>query len=150
MSSKTRQQILLDIVTLHEIDKQEDLVSILHEYGIDVTQATISRDIKQLGLVKVAGSTKKYRYTQVQFREKGLKNKYDNIFKECVLGLQSAGNILVIKTVSGAANSAGAYIDNLMIPTILGTIAGDDTIICVATTEKDAQDALKLFKDMLF
>ena len=124
MSSKTRQQILLDIVTLHEIDKQEDLVSILHEYGIDVTQATISRDIKQLGLVKVAGSTKKYRYTQVQFREKGLKNKYDNIFKECVLGLQSAGNILVIKTVSGAANSAGAYIDNLMIPTILGTIAG--------------------------
>ena len=73
MSSKTRQQILLDIVTLHEIDKQEDLVSILHEYGIDVTQATISRDIKQLGLVKVAGSTKKYRYTQVQFREKGLK-----------------------------------------------------------------------------
>ena len=145
MSSKTRQQILLDIVTLHEIDKQEDLVSILHEYGIDVTQATISRDIKQLGLVKVAGSTKKYRYTQVQFREKGLKNKYDNIFKECVLGLQSAGNILVIKTVSGAANSAGAYIDNLMIPTILGTIAGDDTIICVATTEKDAQDALKLF-----
>jgi transcriptional regulator of arginine metabolism len=64
------------------------------------------------------------------------------------LGLQSAGNILVIKTVSGAANSAGAYIDNLMIPTILGTIAGDDTIICVATTEKDAQDALKLFKDM--
>ncbi len=148
MSSKTRQQILLDIVTLHEIDKQEDLVSILHEYGIDVTQATISRDIKQLGLVKVAGSTNKYRYTQVQFREKGLKNKYDNIFKECVLGLQSAGNILVIKTVSGAANSAGAYIDNLMIPTILGTIAGDDTIICVATTEKDAQDALKLFKDM--
>ena len=148
MSSKTRQQILLDIVTLHEIDKQEDLVSILHEYGIDVTQATISRDIKQLGLVKVAGSTKKYRYTQVQFREKGLKNKYDNIFKECVLGLQSAGNILVIKTVSGAANSAGAYIDNLMIPTILGTIAGDDTIICIATTEKDAQDALKLFKDM--
>ena len=148
MSSKTRQQILLDIVTLHEIDKQEDLVSILHEYGIDVTQATISRDIKQLGLVKVAGSTKKYRYTQVQFREKGLKNKYDNIFKECVLGLQSAGNILVIKTVSGAANSAGAYIDNLMIPTILGTIAGDDTIICVATTEKGAQDALKLFKDM--
>ena len=148
MSSKTRQQILLDIVTLHEIDKQEDLVSILHEYGIDVTQATISRDIKQLGLVKVAGSTKKYRYTQVQFREKGLKNKYDNIFKECVLGLQSAGNILVIKTVSGAANSAGAYIDNLMIPTILGTISADDTIICVATTEKDAQDALKLFKDM--
>lgn len=147
MSNKTRQQMLLDIVTLHEIDKQEDLVSILHEYGIDVTQATISRDIKQLGLVKVAGSTKKYRYTQVQFREKGLKNKYDNIFKECVLGLQSAGNIMVIKTVSGAANSAAAYIDNLMIPTILGTIAGDDTIICVATTEKDAQDAIKLLKD---
>ncbi|MDE6758225.1 MAG: arginine repressor [Clostridia bacterium] len=148
MESKTRQQTLSEIVTLYEIDKQEDLVSILHEYGFDVTQATISRDIKKLGLVKVAGSTKKYRYTQVHVREKGLKNKYDNIFKECVLSLQSAGNILVIKTVSGAANSAGAYIDNLMLPTILGTIAGDDTIIGVATTEKDAQDTLKLLKDM--
>ncbi|MBD5086065.1 MAG: arginine repressor [Clostridiales bacterium] len=147
MANSARQQALLDIVTLYEIDKQEDLVSILHERGFDVTQATISRDIKQLGLVKVAGSTKKYRYTQVHFKEKGLKNKYDNIFKECVLSLQSAGNIIVIKTVSGAANSAGAYLDNLMIPTILGTIAGDDTIICVATTEKDAQDTLKFLKD---
>lgn len=147
MANKTRQQALLEIVTLYEIDKQEDLVTILHDYGFDVTQATISRDIKQLGLVKVAGSTKKYRYTQVNIRERGLKNKYDNIFKECVLSLQSAGNIIVIKTVSGAANSAGAYLDNLMIPSILGTIAGDDTIICVATTEKDAQDTLKLLKD---
>ncbi|MDE5549006.1 MAG: arginine repressor [Clostridia bacterium] len=147
MGNKTRQQVLTEIVMQHEIDKQEDLVKILHTYGYDVTQATISRDIKQLGLVKVAGTTKKYRYAQVNFREKGLKNKYDNIFKECVLSLQSAGNIIVIKTVSGAANSAGAYLDNLMLPTILGTIAGDDTIICVTTTEKDAQDTLKFLKE---
>ena len=147
MSNKTRLQALLEIVRLYEIDKQEDLVDYLHDYGYNVTQATVSRDIKQLGLVKVAGSTKKHRYTQVPFKEKGLKNKYDNIFKGCVLSIQSAGNIIVIKTESGTANSVGAYLDNLTLPAILGTIAGDDTIFCVATTEKDAQDTLKFLKD---
>ena len=134
MSNKTRQQAILDIIEQHELDTQEELASMLQQLGYNVTQATVSRDIKQLGLVKVAGKSKKYRYTQVSYKEHGLHAKYDNIFKESVLSMQNAGNIIVIKTVSGAANSAGAFIERMNLPQLLGTIAGADTIFCVART----------------
>ena len=147
MSNKSRQQTILDIVMSNELDTQEELVTMLQQYGFNVTQATVSRDIKQLGLVKVSGTVKKYRYTRVDYKESGLRNKYDNIFKESVLSMQIAGNIIVIKTVSGAANSAGAFIDHLMIPQILGSIAGDDTIFCATTSEKDAETVLKMLKE---
>ncbi len=147
MSNKSRQQTILDIVMSNELDTQEELVTMLQQYGFNVTQATVSRDIKQLGLVKVSGTVKKYRYTRVDYKESGLRNKYDNIFKESVLSMQIAGNIIVIKTVSGAANSAGAFIDHLMIPQILGSIAGDDTIFCATKSEKDAETVLKMLKE---
>ena len=147
MSNKTRQQAILDIISQSELDTQEELAAMLQQRGYNVTQATVSRDIKQLGLVKVAGTSKKYRYTQVSYKEHGLHAKYDNIFKESVLSMQNAGNIIVIKTVSGAANSAGAYIDRMNLPQLLGSIAGDDTIICIAKTEQDANDVINIIKD---
>ena len=81
MSNKTRQQAILDIIAQNELDTQEELATMLQQRGYNVTQATVSRDIKQLGLVKVAGKSKKYRYTQVSYKEHGLHAKYDNIFK---------------------------------------------------------------------
>lgn len=147
MSSKTRQQAILDIITQNELDTQEELASMLQQRGYNVTQATVSRDIKQLGLVKIAGKSKKYRYTQVSYKEHGLHAKYDNIFKESVLSMQNAGNMIVIKTVSGAANSAGAFIDRMNLPQLLGSIAGDDTIFCVTRTEQDAVDVINIIKD---
>ena len=147
MSNKTRQQAILDIIAQNELDTQEELASMLQQRGYNVTQATVSRDIKQLGLVKVAGQSKKYRYTHVSYNENGLHAKYDNIFKESVLSMQNAGNIIVIKTVSGAANSAGAFIDRMNLTQILGTIAGDDTIFCVTRTEQDANEVINIIKD---
>ncbi len=147
MSNKTRQQTILDIITQNELDTQEELASMLQQRGYNVTQATVSRDIKQLGLVKIAGKSKKYRYTQVSYKEHGLHAKYDNIFKESVLSMQNAGNMIVIKTVSGAANSAGAFIDRMNLPQLLGSIAGDDTIFCVTRTEQDAVDVINIIKD---
>lgn len=149
MAYKERQKALLDIINTYELDTQEDLVNILREHGFDVTQATVSRDIKHLGLVKVAGSSKKYRYAQVHYKERNAKSKYDSIFKEIVLSLQCSGNIMVIKTVSGAANSAAAYIDSLLLPTVLGTIAGDDTVFCVATSQQDALETMNSLKETL-
>ena len=146
MSNKTRQQAILDIITQNELDTQEELASMLQQRGYNVTQATVSRDIKQLGLVKIAGKSKKYRYTQVSYKEHGLHAKYDNIFKESVLSMQNAGNMIVIKTVSGAANSAGAFIDRMNLPQLLGSIAGDDTIFCVTRTEQDAVDVINIIK----
>lgn len=147
MSNKTRQQAILDIIAQNELDTQEELAAMLQQRGYNVTQATVSRDIKQLGLVKIAGKSKKYRYTQVSYKEHGLHAKYDNIFKESVLSMQNAGNIIVIKTVSGAANSAGAFIDRMNLPQLLGSIAGDDTIFCVTRTEQDAVDVINIIKD---
>lgn len=147
MSNKTRQQAILEIIAQYELDTQEDLVAMLQERGYKVTQATVSRDVKQLGLVKVAGTSRKYRYTQVSYKEHGLRVKYDNIFKESVLSMHNAGNIIVIKTVSGAANSACAYVDRMNLPQLLGSIAGDDTIFCVAKTEQDAIDVINIIKD---
>ena len=147
MSNKTRQQAILDIITQNELDTQEELASMLQQRGYNVTQATVSRDIKQLGLVKIAGKSKKYRYTQVSYKEHGLHAKYDNIFKESVLSMQNAGNMIVIKTVSGAANSAGAFIDRMNLPQLLGSIAGDDTIFCVTKSEQDAIEVINLIKE---
>lgn len=147
MAIKLRQQAILDLISTHELDTQEELVSMLVDCGYNVTQATVSRDIKQLGLVKVAGKSKKYRYIQVSYKENGLKNKYDNIFRESVLSIQNAENMIVIKTVSGAANSACAYIDHMMIPELLGSIAGDDTIFCVADCSENARKIVELLKE---
>ncbi|MDE6189651.1 MAG: arginine repressor [Clostridia bacterium] len=149
MAYKERQKALLEIINTYELDTQEDLVYILREHGFSATQATVSRDIKQLGLVKIAGSSKKYRYTQVHDKQRNGSNKYGSIYKEIVLSVQSSGNMIVIKTVSGAANSAAAYLDNLALPTILGTIAGDDTVFCVATSEQDALEIIKSLKENL-
>ncbi len=147
MAIKPRQQTILDLISTHELDTQEELVSMLQDCGYNVTQATVSRDIKQLGLVKVAGKTKKYRYIQVSYKENGLKSKYDNIFRESVLSIQNAQNMIVIKTVSGAANSACAFIDHMMIPELLGSIAGDDTIFCVADSQENAAKIVELLKE---
>lgn len=137
----------MDIITEYELDTQDELAAMLQKRGYNVTQATVSRDIKQLGLVKVAGKSKKYRYTQVSYKEYGLHAKYDSLFKESVLSMQNAGNIIVIKTVSGAANSAGAFIDRMNLPQLLGSIAGDDTIFCVAKNESDAFAVINIIKD---
>ena len=149
MAYKERQKALLEIINTYELDTQEDLVNILRERGFSATQATVSRDIKQLGLVKVAGSSKKYRYTQVHDRQRNGAHKYGSIYKELVLSVQNSGNIVVIKTVSGGANSAAMYLDNLALPTILGTIAGDDTVFCVATSEQSAQELINSLKEKL-
>ena len=126
-----RQNAILEIINEVEIERQEELVAILIERGFDATQATISRDIKQLGLVKMHGEKKKIKYTQVKYATDGISAKFGNLFKESVLSIQTAGNIVVIKTVTGSANSAAAFLDKQDFETILGSIAGDDCIIAV-------------------
>ena len=141
-----RQNAILEIINEVEIERQEELVAILIERGFDATQATISRDIKQLGLVKMHGEKKKFKYTQVKYATDGISAKFGNLFKESVLSIQTAGNIVVIKTVTGSANSAAAFLDKQDVETILGSIAGDDCIIAVATTPEEAQNVAKTLK----
>ena len=141
-----RQSAILDIINKYEVEKQEELVDYLIQEGYNATQATVSRDIKQLRLVKMPGEKKKYKYTQVRYTTDGISSKFGSLFKESVLSIQTAGNIVVIKTVTGSANSAAAFFDKQEFDTILGSIAGDDCIIAVAKSPEDAVQVARTLK----
>ncbi|MGN0819527.1 MAG: arginine repressor, partial [Christensenellaceae bacterium] len=131
MNKNKRQQILLEIVSKIEVDTQEEILKALNSYGLNVTQATISRDIKELGLIKTNGTVKKYRYAQVSsVRQDAV--KLLSMFKSAVTGISLAQNLIVVKTLIGNAGAVAASIDMQHIPEILGTIAGDDTVLVVA------------------
>ena len=136
MGKNKRQQIVLDIISKTEVNTQEELLTILAEKGLAVTQATVSRDIKDLGLIKTAGLVKKYRYVLPDEARAG--GKAAEQFRHAVKCVLKAMNTVVIKTISGNGNAVAALIDDMNIEWIVGTIAGDDTIFAVAKNEEDA------------
>lgn len=140
---------ILELITDNEIETQEELCDELNKYNFNVTQATISRDIKQLHLYKVFGKTKKYRYTFVAEKENTLPSKMKTLFKESVVSIESANNLVVVKTLSGNASYAGAVIDKSDFEEVLGSIAGDDTLLIVAKTEVLAQRVVDKIKDLV-
>ncbi len=126
-----RQKAILEIINQYEIDTQDELVKKLKEKGFEVTQATISRDMKQLQLIKVPASNGKQKYAASNVESPNAVNKYMRVLADGIISVDSAGNILVIKTGSGLAMAVAAAVDSLKIDGILGSIAGDDTIMCV-------------------
>ena len=140
---------ILEIITENVIETQDDLIEKLRESGFAVTQATISRDIKQLGLVKTATKSGGYQYTASKNEVSGNETKFKNIMKETVLSAQNAENIVVVKTYPGMANAAAAAMDALAGDEIVGSIAGDDTIFVVVRTDEDAEDFTEFVKEII-
>ncbi len=130
MDREHRHKIIQKVISEKEISTQNELVKTLQSLGYDVTQATVSRDINELGLIKVAGKTKKFRYVIKTVDQKI--SKLSTLFKESVISIDTALNMLVIKTYEGSANAACLLLDKLSIPTIVGTLAGEDTILVIA------------------
>ena len=122
-----RHAMILDIIESADIETQEELADELSKRGIVVTQATVSRDIKELRLLKVLADNGGYKYATVDKAEKGLSERFIRIFSESTLSKQSAENIIVIKTLSGSANAAAEAVDSLRWPEIVGSLAGDNT-----------------------
>lgn len=122
-----RQRAIVKIINENIVETQEDLLALLKEGGYDTTQATISRDIRELAITKVAceGGRKKY---AVGFRENEKNDSYRQVLSSCISSVDSAENIIVVKTVSGMAMAVGAAIDAMNIDGIVGCIAGDDTL----------------------
>ena len=145
-----RQQCIIDLIEQHDIETQDELVRLLNEQGFSATQATVSRDIKELGLIKILGADKKYKYVKAEAAPHKISVKFGNIFKECVLSIQYANNLVVIKTVAGGANSACAFIDHLNLSQIIGTLAGDDTIFAVVAQDADVKETVDLLKSYLW
>lgn len=147
MYKSTRQEKIIEIISNQEVDTQEELCSILNSMGYTSTQATISRDIKQLGLIKISGKEKKYMYA-CHHRNDDLNDmKILNLFKNCVLSIKVAKNIVVVKTLGGNGNSAGVMVDKLQLAEIVGSVAGDDTVIIVTDSDANAikvKEALSL------
>ena len=144
-----RQQRILELIQMHDIEKQEELVQMLCEDGFDVTQATVSRDISQLRLKKVSGKNGKLVYKAAESKHQQAEPKYLRILKESYVSMDMAMNILVIKTVSGMAMAAAAALDACHFSEIVGSIAVDDTIMCAVRTVPDTIHLMKKIESIL-
>ena len=144
-----RQTAILSIIEQYDVETQEDLAGRLKDMGIVVTQATVSRDIKELRLLKVLSGSGGYKYATADKAEHGLSERFVRMFRDSVLSINFAGNIVVVKTLAGSANAAAEAIDSMHLPEILGTMAGDNTILVIVQNETEAAQAVKRFQDML-
>ena len=138
MSRSTRQSKILDIIAGKDVETQEELVAELAACGISVTQATISRDIKELGLVKTLSANNKYKYTSVKSSDIKISEKLLNVFREAVITIASANNLVIVKTLSGSANAVGMVIDQMHFNEMFGSGAGDDTLLIIAKSNDEA------------
>lgn len=145
----SRQNKILDLINKYDIETQDKLVELLKKSGYKVTQATISRDIKELQLIKTLSSDGKYKYT-VGLTESPLSNdRLVAIFKETVKSVSSSGNIIVIKTISGCASAACEAIDNMHFNNLIGSIAGDNTVFLVAGENANVKDLVNQFNELI-
>lgn len=138
MSKQKRQQALLELISEYEIDTQEELTRRLQTLGFETTQATVSRDIRELKLEKISCGSAKHRYAVGREAGTGTHASYQHVMTSSILSIEAANNIIVVKTVSGMAMAVGAAIDNLSVEGIMGCIAGDDTLFLAI---RDGQQA---------
>ena len=145
----TRQSAILNLIEQYDVETQEELAAILRKAGFSVTQATVSRDIKELRLVKVLADKGGYKYAVSDQAAQGLADRFARIFSDSVLSIVPAVNIVVIKTLVASANAAAEAVDSMHIPGILGTMAGDNTILVVTRSEEEAVSVAQQLQDML-
>ena len=127
-----RQEKIIEIIEQYNIETQDELADKLAQAGFQTTQATISRDIRELKLTKLAYPGGRQKYIALKNQELHIDKKYKRVLSDAITNMEPAQNIIVIKTVSGMAMACAAAIDSLGIEGIVGTIAGDDTIMCIA------------------
>ena len=145
-----RQRRILEIVEREAIDTQEQLQQKLQEQGVTCTQATISRDIKQLHLIKEPVGQGRYRYTVSSQRNRlNVADKLRTIFRESIISVDFAQNIVVVKTMAGLANAAAAALDGMNVPYMVGTLAGDDTAFLLMRDTESARTFCEEIHEML-
>lgn len=140
-----RQTAILSLIEEQDVKTQQELAHKLRDRGIDVTQATVSRDIKELRLLKVLSPSGGYKYATADQAEHGISERFVRMFVDSVISINHSGNLIVIKTLAGSANVAGEAIDSMRWPEILGTLSGDNTIMVVVRNEEDAPRIVEQF-----
>lgn len=144
-----RQSKILSLIQKHEIETQEELAENLEKSGFKVTQATVSRDIRELKLTKVAGKNNAQKYVALINYENQISEKVIRVFKAGFVSMDIAQNILVIRTLTGMGNAVAAAIDAFNHEEIVGTLAGDDTIFCAIRNIEDMSIVIDKFQEVL-
>lgn len=140
---------IIDIIAEQPIETQDELLTILKSEGYKATQATISRDIKDLRLVKTLGSDGKYRYVTAELNTTNLQSGFSSLFGTAVVSIDRAENLVVIKTLSGMAQAICASIDSINYSSVVGTIAGDDTIFIACRSKELAAELADELKKLI-
>ena len=142
----SRQQKIIELIKTNNIDRQEELQELLKSHGFNVTQATVSRDIRELGIIKAEGADGVYKYRAGKDRERGeINGKFSLILRQAVSKVSCANNLIVLKTYTGMGSAAGAAIDAMELDGVIGTLAGDDTLLIIAS----GNDTAKIVTDKL-
>jgi len=144
-----RHQKIIELVDNYEIETQEELADRLRQEGFQVTQATVSRDIRSLKLSKVSYGSGRQKYVALKQDDTRLSAKYIRVLKDGFISMDKAQNILVIKTVSGMAMAVAAAIDAMELEEVVGSIAGDDTIMAAVRTTEDTDIVMKKISEMI-
>lgn len=146
---KNRHSKIIELIENNEVETQEQLADLLKKDGYDVTQATVSRDIRELRLTKVQTGDGRQKYRVMDHNDEELQDKYIKVLQSGFVSMDKAGNMLVLRTVSGMAMAVAAALDALRLSQIIGCIAGDDTIFAAIRTEEDVQEVMDRIREML-
>ncbi len=150
MSRANRQLKIVDIISKHDIDTQEELVAYLEREGFKVTQATISRDIKDLGIIKtLSDDDRHYKYVIQKPKETSISDKFLSMYKNTVLSIKVASILVILKTEAGSAGPAAELIDKLNFEEVMGVIAGDNTIFVATDSHEHAERVKDRLKNLL-
>lgn len=149
MSKAKRHIKIRELISEYDIETQDELVDRLKELGFNVTQATVSRDIKELRLIKIPSASGKYKYSLPTKQRYDVEEKLKRRLMESFVSIDHAANFIVLKTLPGNANAIGALIDELDWEEIMGTICGDDTCLILCRTEKKTKTVFKRLNDMM-
>ena len=146
---RERHEVVVDLINRYDIETQEELAAYLRREGFDVTQATVSRDIRELKLSKISAGGGRQKYIILSNDDSGLGDKYIRVLRDGFVSMNLAQNILVIKTVQGMAMAVAAAIDAMRLPEIVGCIAGDDTIMAAIKTVEDTKAVMEKLEEII-
>lgn len=133
----SRQNKILEIIKTNDVETQDQLLSLLRDAGYSVTQATVSRDMRELQLVKGQGKDGRYRYIAGNYDDRPISERFIKIFRETTLSFACAKNLIVVKTLPGCAGAAGEAIDTLSLEHMVGSVSGDNTLLIVVDSDEN-------------
>ena len=145
----SRQNKILEIIKTNDVETQDQLLALLSQAGYSVTQATISRDIRELQLIKGQGKDGKYRYLAGNYDNRPISERFIKIFRETTLSYSCAQNLIVVKTLPGCAGAAGEAIDTLSLDHVVGSVCGDNTMLIVVDHEDNVPYITEAFDKVL-